>query len=65
LLVAKKSTSTRTDPTSNQIQHTIYVSYYNKCVNKIIKIVKIELSHKVHLSGNIAFCKLSVSLLNM
>jgi len=53
LLVAKQSTSKHTDPTSNQIQHNIYASYYYKCVNKIIKTLKIELNHKVPLSGNI------------
>jgi hypothetical protein len=54
LLVAKKSTSKHTDPTSNQILHKMYASYYYKCVNKIIKTVKCELSYKVLLSGNSA-----------
>jgi hypothetical protein len=44
LLVAKKLTSKYTDPTSNQILHKMYVSYYYKCVDKIIKTIKFELS---------------------
>jgi len=64
LLVAKKSTRKHTDPTSNQIVHKMYASYYYKCVNKIIKTVKFELSYKVLLSGNSALWKLSVNLLN-
>ena len=59
------TTSKHTDPTSNQILHKMYVSYYYKCVDKIIKTIKFELSYKVLLSGNSALCKLSVSLLTM
>jgi hypothetical protein len=44
----------------NQILHKMYASYYYKCVNKIIKTVKCELSYKVLLSGNSALWKLYI-----